>query len=153
MEQETSMEAQGAAQATHHNAPLTSAESARLWQGNVHYKMLRCVFKHFLNTHADQDLRLPIEEAISMFETRINQTSAMLREERRPIPIAFADRDLELAASRLFTDLYYYHYILHLARAGIQLNSMNLAHTTRADVRNYYTESVASTMKYYNRHA
>lgn len=150
MEQHTTVEVQGAAQEIHHNAPLTSSELARIWQANAYYTMLRCVFKHLLNTLADQDLRLNVEEAISMFEKRINRTSEMLRKEH-PLPKGFADHDLDLDAPRLFTDLYYYHYILCLAQIGMQMGAMNLAHSSRADVRNFHKESVASTMKYYNR--
>lgn len=150
MEMQT-VKSSGAAQEIHHNAPLTSSETARLWQVNVFYSMLRCVFKHFSNTLPDQDLRLNIDEAISMFETRINQASEILRKEGRPIPKGFADQDLDLETPRLFTDLYYYHYILNKARIGLQLGSMNLAHSVRADVRDFHTESVASTMRYYNR--
>ncbi len=150
MEQHTT-EVQGAAPEIHHNAPLTSSELARIWQVYAYYTMLRCVFKHFLNTLADQDLRSHVEEAISMFETRINQASEMLRKEGHPNPKGFADQDLDLDSPRLFTDLYYYHYILKMARIGMQIGSMNLAHSVRADVRDYYTESVVSTMRYYNR--
>lgn len=151
MEQQTTVNAQGTIQEIHHHVPLTSSELARLWQANAYYTLLRCVFKHFLNTLADQDLRLNIEEAISMFETRINRTSEMLRKEGHPIPKGFADHDLDLGSPRLFTDLYYYYYILHMAQIGLLLGSMNLAHTVRADVRDFYTEAVTSTMRYYNR--
>lgn len=151
MEQQTAADTQEATQEIHHNAPLTASELARIWQANAYYTMLRCVFKHFLNTLADQDLRSHVEEAISMFETRIDRTAEILGKEGHPIPKGFADHDLDLATPRLFTDLYYYHYILSMARIGMQMGSMNLAHSVRADVRDFYTESVASTMRYYNR--
>ncbi len=151
MEQQFMFETQGAVRGTRHNAPLTSAELARIWQGNSHYKMLWCVFKHFSNTVADQDLRLNIDQAISIFETRINRTGEMLNVEGCPVPLPSADHDLDLEAPRLFTDLFYYYYILNLARIGLQLNSIALARSTRADVRDYYKESVATTMRYYNR--
>jgi len=38
-----------------------------------------------------------------------------------------------------------------MARIELQLGSMNLAHSVRADVREFYTESVSSTIRYYNR--
>lgn len=151
MEHHTAVETRGEGLVAHHNPPLTAPESARLWQVNLYYKMLYCVFKHFLSTCDDQDLRLHIEEALSMFEERINRSTEVLTEEGHPVPIGFTDNDLEPESPRLFTDLYYYYYILHMAQIGLQLNSMDLAHTTRKDVREFFTASVSSTMGYYNR--
>lgn len=151
LEQQTTVEAQGIIQETHHNAPLTTSELARLWRTSAYYTMLSCIFKHFLITLNDPDLRPPVEDALSMFETRVNQTSEILKMEGQLIPQGFGDEDVDLGVSRLFTDLYYYHYILYMASIGLQLGSMYLSRSVRKDVRDYYTESLKSTTRYYNR--
>ncbi|MDF9408055.1 DUF3231 family protein [Pelotomaculum isophthalicicum JI] len=150
MEQQTTIEAQGTIQEIHHHAPLTSSEIAILWRTNVYYSMLECIYKHFLNTLDAPDLRPYIEDAISMFEKRVNRTSKILKKEG-PIPKGFGDEDIDLGAPRLFTDLYYYYFTLNLARIGLQLGGMNLSHSVRKDVRDFYTEALMSTTRFYNR--
>jgi len=86
-----------------------------------------------------------------MFETRVNQTSEILRMEGQPVPKGFGDEDIDLGASRLFTDLFYYYYNLNLLRIGLHLGGMNLSHSVRADVRDFYTEALMSTTRSYNR--
>lgn len=151
MEQQTTVEAQGAIQEIHHNAPLTTSEIARLWRTNAYYTMLSCIFKHFLITLNDPDLRTPIEDALSLFETRVNRSSEILRMEGQPIPKGFGDGDVDLGVPRLFTDLYYYNYILYMAVIGLHLGSVNLSRSVRKDVRDFYTEALKSTTRYYNR--
>ena len=151
MEQQTTEEAQGTIQEIHHHAPLTSSELASLWRSNAYYDMLSCIYKHFLNTLDDPDLRPPLEDAVSFLETRVNRTSEILRMEGQPIPKGFGDEDIDLGAPRLFTDLYYYYYTLNMIRIGLLLSGMNLSHSVREDVRNFYTESLMSTTRLYNR--
>ncbi len=150
MEQQTAVEAQGITQ-VHHNAPLTSAELACLWRTNGYYTMLLCTFKQFLNTLGDPDLRPLIEDGKAIIQTRINQTSEILRAEGQPMPKGFGDEDMDFGAPRLFTDLYYHNYNLNMARIGIMLGSMNLSHSTRKDVREFYTEALVASTRYYNR--
>jgi hypothetical protein len=113
--------------------------------------MLQCTFKQFLNTLGDPDLRPLIEDGIAIIQTRINQTSKILRVEGQPMPKGFGDEDMDFGAPRLFTDLYYHYYNLNMARIGIMLGSMNLSHSTLKDVREFYTEALIASTRYYNR--
>lgn len=147
MEQQTTEESQGRTQQIYHHAPLTSSELASLWRSNTYYDMLSCFAKQFLNTMDDPDLRPIVKDALSMLRTRVNRTSEILRMEGQPMPKGFGDEDLDLGAPRLFTDLYYYYHGLNMCRIGLPLNSMNLAHSVREDIRDFYTEAIISTLK------
>ena len=151
MEQQTTVEVQGTIQEIHHRSPLTSSELAILWRSNDYYAMLRCVYKHLLNTLEDPDLRPFIEDCIPLFETRVNRTSKILKMEGQPLPQGFGEEDMDIGAPRLFTDLYYYYYTLNMMRIGLLLGSTNLGHSVREDVRSFYTESLESTTRLYNR--
>ena len=151
MEQQITEGTQGTIQGIHHQAPLTSSELASIWRSNAHYSMLRYVYKHILNALDDPDLRPFIEDAIPLFEKRVNLTSEILRMEGQLIPKGFGDEDVDFGAPRLFTDLYYYYYTLNMMRIGLLLGVMNLSHSVREDIRNFYTESLMSTTSLYNR--
>lgn len=146
----STVDQQPATQAVYHNAMLSSAEIARLWQSNIYYSMLKCVDQHFLNTLEDKDLRSPIEFALSIFDQRINRSADILRSEGYPPPAGFGDEDTKLEAPRLFTDLYLYFYNLNMSRIGVVLAATNLAHSFRDDIRDFYTESLDSTTKFLN---
>jgi len=107
--------------------------------------------KYFLNTMDDPDLRPPLEDARSYLEKRVNLTSEILRLEGQPNPKGFGDEDIDFGAPRLFTDLYYYYYVLNMLRLGLPLGSTNLSHSVRTDIRDFYTESLMSTTRLYNR--
>ena len=147
MEQQTTEVAQDRVQEIHHHAPLTSSELASLWRSNTYYDMLSCFAKQFINTMDDPDLRPIAEYALSILRTRVNRTSEILRMEGQPMPKGFGDEDVDLGAPRLFTDLYYYYYGLNMSRIGILLGGMNLSHSVREDIRDFYTEAIISTMK------
>jgi len=142
---------QGTIQEIHHHVPLTSSELGSLWRSNVYYDLCNCMNKYFLNTMDDPDLRPPLEDARSYLEKRVNLTSEILRLEGQPNPKGFGDEDIDFGAPRLFTDLYYYYYVLNMLRLGLPLGSTNLSHSVRTDIRDFYTESLMSTTRLYNR--
>lgn len=150
MEQHETMETQATIQEIHHDAPLTSSELALLWRTNLYYTMIRCIHSHFARTADDPELRTLIENGLSICETRINKTSQILKMEGQPIPKGFGDEDIDLGAPRLFTDLYYYFWTLSMIQIGLMINGKNLSNSTREDVRNFYTEALSSTTRYYN---
>ncbi len=151
MEQQMTEGAQGTTKQIHHNAPLTSSELANLWRANEYYSMLQWFFRQFLNTLTDPDLRPLIEDGISIIETRIHQSSEILRAEGQPIPLGFVEEDVDFGAPRLFTDLYYHYYNLNMARIGILLGSRNLSHSSRKDVREFYLEAIIASTRYFDR--
>lgn len=53
-----------------HQAPLTSAETAHLWETYLHYSMLVCVQQHFIRNVDDVSARLLVEEGFNIAETR-----------------------------------------------------------------------------------
>ena len=151
MQQPTIGVSQATTPSIHHHAPLTSAEIAILWCSNAYYSMIRCFVKHFLNTMEDPDLRDALRFADTYLVTRVNRSSEILKTEGQPIPQGFGDEDVDVAAPRLFTDLYYYYWALKMSKLGLPVNGMNLSHSVRIDVRDYYQECTMSTMTLYNR--
>lgn len=141
---------EGWASGVKHGAPLTCAEIGRLWQSLSYYTMLKCFYLHFINHLQDSYLRQIFEEGFSMIDTRIIQASDMLGGAGMPLPKGFGDEDVDMAAPRLFTDLFYYYYTFNMSRLDVSLGGLNLANATRSDVREFYTKSLEATMRYFN---
>lgn len=90
-----STQLQGATQEIRHNAPLSSSELASLWRTNIYYSMLICIYKHFLNTFDDPDLRPFVEDGLSICKTRANKTFDILKMEGQPTPKGFGNEDMD----------------------------------------------------------
>lgn len=95
-------------------------------------------------------LRPPLEFGLSICEDRVNLTGKILKMEGQPLPKGFGDEDIDFGAPRLFTDSYYYYHTLNMIRIGLQIGGMNLAHSVREDVRNFFTEALMATTKFFN---
>jgi len=136
-----------------HNAPLTASEIATLWRSHAHYSMLRCIYEHFLRTAEDADIRPILEDSAGLINTRVKATAEYLKRDGHPVPAGFNDGDLVMAAPRLYSDVYYLYYTLEMAGFGITLNGMNLVLAARPDIREYYSECLAATVRVFNRAA
>ncbi|NPV90913.1 MAG: DUF3231 family protein [Firmicutes bacterium] len=134
-----------------HRAPLTSSEIANLWRTYVHYSMLNYVFQHYLKNVEDPDLRPMLTDSIALFEKRMNRTAEIFKLEGQPIPRGFGDGDLDAGAPRLYTDLFYFFYTMRMVAIGLQLNSTALACAVRPDVREFYTETLMGSTRFFNR--
>lgn len=130
---------------------LTSSEIANIWISYVNYSMLRCIAISFLQNVEDADVLSILEEAAAICETRIKAASEFLNTEGHPLPKGFDDKDLNLSAPRLFSDVFYLYYLKHLMKIGLNVISMDLTMSTRSDVREFYTECIISTARFWNR--
>lgn len=113
--------------------------------------MLKSIFSYYISNIDDPDLRQPFEDTLSMLQTRVKRTAEILKMEGQPLPKGFGDEDVDTGAPRLYTDLFYYYYNLKMLQIGNQLSSMNLSNATRSDIRDFYTKSLESTARYFNR--
>lgn len=130
---------------------LTSSEIADIWISYMNYSMLRCAAISFLNNVDDTDVLSILEESAAICETRIKAASEFLNIEGHPLPKGFDDKDLNLNAPRLFSDIFYLYYLKNLMRIGLNVISMDLTMATRSDIREFYTECIISTAKFWNR--
>lgn len=130
---------------------LTSSEIANIWISYMNYSMLRCMAISFLNNVDDADVLSILEESAAICETRIKAVSEFLNIEGHPLPKGFDDKDLNLSAPRLFSDVFYLYYLKHLMKVGLNVISMDLTMSARSDVREFYTECIISTARFWNR--
>lgn len=132
------------------NVPLTSTEIAALWNTYMQYTMFTCVFEHFNQTVEDNDIRPIMEETLDIVQKRVSRVMELLNKEKLPIPIGFKGEDVNLKAPRLYSDPFYLYYLRDMNKFAIAISGLSLTTTACADVRDFYTHCVDSTMKLYN---
>ncbi len=126
---------------------LSAAEMGKLWITYVGNTMGKCVLSHYLKHVDDTDIKMVLEYALSLTESRIQNIESIFNQAEFPIPIGFTDDDVDLKAPRLFYDEFYLHYLEYLGKAGMSIYSVAIPLMTRKDVRDFFIDLVQSTAK------
>ncbi|NPV89637.1 MAG: DUF3231 family protein [Firmicutes bacterium] len=71
--------------------------------------------------------------------------------EKLPIPVGFTDNDVNLNAPRLYSDIFYPFYLEYLAKFGMIAYSLSLPLIARSDVREFTSNSIATSTEISNR--
>lgn len=137
---------------TARNIQLTSAEVATLWSTYMNDTAAICVFKHFLETVRDEDVKPEIENALEISQRHISEITSIFEKERIPLPIGFKDQyDLNPNAPRLFSDSYYLYFIRNTAKGGLATYGMAVGVATREDMIHFFSEALAEAKEINNR--
>lgn len=134
------------ANAAGHHPPLTISEISSLWQEQMYYSMLRCFSRHFVNHVDDPDTRLQLDHLLGLADARLTVATDIFQREGQSLPQGFTDEDVDVNAPRLFSDQFYLYYIRNLIPIGLSINSLAIARAARADVREFYQQSINSTL-------
>ena len=129
---------------------LTSAEIGDLWASYMVDSMAVCTLKHFSQTVEDPDFKPLLRFALDNSEKHVKVITKIFKEEGLPVPQGFTDADVNLAAPRLFSDIFYPFYMEHLARFGMAFYSLSLPLMARSDVREFISDAIASSTRLSN---
>jgi len=132
---------------TEHNVRLTSGEIATLWTMYMNDSLSKCVLSHFLHTVEDRDIRDVIEYARSLSLKHLDTIVTIMNGERHPIPRGFTDEDVNPAAPRLYSDVFYMNYLKLFARLGLGFYGFHLHLCARSDLRDLIEECLASSTR------
>lgn len=131
----------------HHNTRLTASEVAQLWTTYMQYTMLTCIFSYYANTVTDSDTKELMSDTLSRFEKRTGFVADVFNKENIPIPMGFTERDVNLNAPPLFSEVYLLHYLRNMIRVSLTINGLNLNMASRPDVREFYARCLESTIR------
>ncbi|GGE33266.1 hypothetical protein GCM10011391_09900 [Pullulanibacillus camelliae] len=129
---------------------LTSAELASLWTDFLQNTMTRCIFTYFLKDVEDKDIRNIIQSAYTFSDENAKAISEFFSSEHIPLPVGFQDKDVNLNAPRLYSDLYMLFYIENTLKAGLISSGGALALCARSDIREFFSDSLFKTTRLYN---
>jgi len=130
-----------------HNVRLTASEIAQIWTTYMNYSMLTCVFRYFYEIAQEKEIKDLIKESLDRCEKRVIFSRDTIAQDNLSIPIGFTDRDVNIKAPALFSDIYLLFYLRNMIRVSLSLNSLNLSMATRPDIINFYSTCIDSTIK------
>lgn len=129
---------------------LSSAEQGKLWTTYVGNTMSKCILSYYLKFVEESDIKNILSGALNLCESIIQTIKDIFIQEKFPIPIGFIEDDVNLEAPKLFSDEFYLHYLKYAAKAGMNIYSAAIPLMTREDTRNFFTNTLQSTVKLIN---
>ncbi|WP_174734573.1 DUF3231 family protein [Mesobacillus harenae] len=133
-----------------HNPKLICSEIAALWSAYMQNSMSYCIVQHFANVNEDADSRDIIQTALTNCNFVVNEVKQIFEKEHHAIPIGFTHKDVNLNASRVYSDLFTLRYIKYMAAAGTAAAAAFLEVLARNDVREFFSKTSEMFMKLYN---
>lgn len=131
---------------------LTSAEITSLWIGYINDSSIRCIFEYFLVKAEDKEIKELIHHALELTKGNLNTLEEIFKKENYPIPYGFKiDKDVDLLAPRLYSDVYVLHYLHNASQIALQGYSVNLALAVRSDVYSYFNECLTQQTTFLRR--
>lgn len=135
---------------THRSIKMTAAEISYLWTTYLSDSMSICVFKYFIENVEDGDVKSILKHALDLTQQHIEMIEGMFNEAEIIIPHGFTEKDVNLRAKRLFSDLFYLKYIKNMAAGGIGAYGRMLPNVYHPDVRSFYSKALTSSIQLEN---
>lgn len=130
---------------------LTSSEITSLWVQYSRETMAICISKYVLATAKDFEVRSLFEFCLELSQKHLKVLKKILNAENFPLPKGFTDKDVNLEAPPLFTDVLWLHYIHTMTIHGLSGHSMSFSSSIRKDIRDLYYQCNMDAMDVYNR--
>lgn len=130
---------------------LTAAEIGTLWTQYMNDSMATCVLSYMLEKVEDQDIEPVINFALKLSNTHLNIISGIFKQDNVPVPVAFIEKDVNVSAPRLFSDVFALHYLKHWSTIGLAAYGVGLGLAARSDVRKFYGECLHSAIELLNK--
>ncbi|MFD1849603.1 DUF3231 family protein [Oceanobacillus bengalensis] len=130
---------------------LTASEIGTLWTQYQSKTLAVCILKHSINNTDDHDIKLLMEDTLSIMNTQVSKVSEIFGKEDYPIPQGLTKEDVNMDAPRLFSDKLYLLYLLSASYLSLNMYAMSLAMAERGDIIDYFSESLTITIKEHKR--
>ncbi|WP_170885672.1 DUF3231 family protein [Bacillus alkalicellulosilyticus] len=126
---------------------LTSSEIASLWSQYINDTATKQIVSYFLKNVDDEDVRTVLEQCLEKANCRLGFLVSLYKQENFPEPIGFTQKDVNLNAPRLYTDLYYLLYLQLLTVLGLTTGSLAFTTASRMDVVDFYQTLLIDSME------
>lgn len=129
---------------------LTSPEIANIWTHYIRETMGICVINYMLKITQDPEIIKIFQNAQKLGQNHLNKLKELFNKEDFPIPKGFNEKDVNLAAPPLFTELFCLNYIHTMSMYAAQSYSLAFTLSIRQDIRDFYYQCNINTMDLYN---
>jgi hypothetical protein len=131
---------------------LTSGEIGQLWAQYLNDSSSICVLTYFLEKAEDIEIKPLIEFALEISKSHIKEIKAILKEEKSVVPHGFSIKeDVDLQASRLFSDSFVLNFIHQMSKVGLTTYAGSVGTSVRSDIKSYYMNCLTETMQLYDK--
>jgi hypothetical protein len=134
----------------HSTIKLTAAEISYMWTTYLSDTMSICVLKYFLQHVDDSDIKALAVHALDLSNQHVEIIKGLFKQEGIAVPQGFTDKDVNLKAERLFSDVFYLKYIKNMAGGGLSGYSRMLPNIYRVDIKNFYSKALVSSAQLEN---
>lgn len=126
------------------NIKMTTTDIAALWKTYIQNTAERCFYKHFVQHLEDVEIKSILEEALVLDETIIGKIESIFEKESFPIPKGFSDKDIDLSAPALFTDLFALSFVFRSGQVKMPHYTNVLSKVSRLDIYEFFKECLFS---------
>jgi hypothetical protein len=113
--------------------------------------MAVCGITYFIAKVQDAQIRTVLEYALQLSKKQVERVKLIFTEEQYPVPQGFTEQDVDVNAPRLFSDNFFLIYIANMGRYGLAACSLALSSSSRADIRSFFSEYLASATELFNK--
>ncbi len=132
-----------------HNIQLTTPEIAALWTTYIQNSATMCFYKHFLQHVEDSEIEHVLKESLYLEERYNEEIRKIFTKESLPIPDAFSDKDVNLVAPPLYTDLFALSFAYRVGQMTVPHYATVLTKIARSDVVAFFSECLKTSTKHY----
>ncbi|KMJ58208.1 hypothetical protein AB685_09845 [Bacillus sp. LL01] len=123
---------------THEHIRLTSAEIGHLWSSYLFETSVHHMFSYFLMHVDDPDNAEYVEYCLQVSKRHVQDYIKIFKKENFPVPRGITSEDINPKAPRLFSDVFYLHYIDGMAKFALNGFSLAVSEVSRKDVREVF---------------
>ncbi len=123
---------------SHEHIRLTSAEIGHLWSSYLFETSVHHMFRYFSVHVDDPDIAAYVEYCLNTSKRHVHRYMEVFKKEQFPIPRGITSKDINTKAPRLFSDVFYLHYIDGMAKFALNGFALAVAEVTRKDIRGLF---------------
>jgi hypothetical protein len=123
---------------SHDHIRLTSAEMGHLWSSYLFESSVHHMFQYFLSHVEDSETAGFVEHCLHVSKKHIHRYMEVFKKEDFPIPRGITSKDINPEAPRLFSDIFYLHYIDGMAKFALNGFALAVAEVSRKDIREIF---------------
>ncbi|UAL53532.1 DUF3231 family protein [Bacillus sp. CMF21] len=134
---------------TEHNVKLTASEISQLWSAYMNSSMSKCIFKYFLETVEDNQIRSILEQSLELADAHLKKLSEIFNKESYPIPQGFnVKNDVNMTAPKLFSDSFVLYFIKSMDEIALSFYAASKVLVVRSDIDQYFSECLTEMNKF-----